>query len=276
MVDLYAIHPDDEPVYRRVIQRERALVQNDFKDEDTDSNVRCVMVVVPPAGFEVGKCAIVRRDPFYPYCYEVSVNGYPGFGILDELRFRYNGVEYSFPRNATNREIRNLLPADERPKMTVTGGEVIVGTETVNNPNWVNPATTTGSIPVNNPRTITQEIRVNVGRWFFGFTNQPDEFVFAETQAPGVADEYDYDPNGFTTVSDQRVTVRSREVPFLLSPVVRNCSTLVDTSTPSPIAAGALAYAARVPALGLSLMSIEPRVYQELSDVFDVSFEVEE
>lgn len=285
--DIYGIDPSEEQYFRRLIEREKGLRQNDQDSPGPTDNVRAVMVVRPPEEWQPGVCTVLRRDPFYPYCVELSIVGYPGFGVLDTIRGRiYDGIregEFSFARDATNQEIVAAFPAAWRSKMKATGGQVYVQNGMIQNPLW------SPTSPAGVPQFILNEETVSTGRWFLGFTELPRGLAFAETDVP-TADELaalgfddngdplpaELDPNGFETNGDPRVTVRFRSVNFLCSPLTTTFETLVDTSQPSPIAAGALAYAARVSGIGLSLLSIEPRVYQELSDVFDTSISFEE
>lgn len=285
--DVYGINPPDERYYRQLIEREKGLRQGDQDPPGPTDNVRAVMIVRPPEEWQPGVCTVLRRDPFYPYCVELSIVGYPGFGVLDTIRGRiYTGAregEFSFSRDASNEGIVAAFPASWRSRMKVTGGMVYVQTGLVPNPLW------TPTSPPSVPQFIMREETVSTGRWFLGFTEVPRGLAFAETDAPtaeelaalGFDDDgnpvpADLDPNGFETNNDPRVTVRFRSVNFLCSPLTTTFETLVDTTQPSPIAAGALAYAARVSGIGLSLLSIEPRVYQELSDVFDTSISFEE
>lgn len=293
---IYGIDARDEPLYRQVIQRERRLTQPDFAGGGTFPGVSAVMILETPAGFEPGKCAVLPADAEFPYCYEVSIIGYPGFGILNTIRGHIQGpndlepVEFSFARDATAAEIIAEFPVYWRDKMTVTGGQYPVGIETIPNPNYVDPVILTVNpetyIPPNNTRTIDVETTIATGRHFIGFKDLPVQIAFAETDVPTAAEiaalGFDafgdpvapgVDQYGFQTSIDPRASVRFREVTFLVSPVVHSCVSLVDTSIPSPIAVGALAFGAPVAALGFSLISIEPRVYQNLTGVFDVDIE---
>ena len=228
MADGYTIHPNDEPIFRRIIQRERGLTQGDEFSAGTPGGLLAVLIVRPPAGFVAGSAAVLRTDPRFPFCYEISVVGYPGFGVLDTITGRIDGVDWAFGRNDTPAEILAAFPPAWQSRMIVTGGAMLDDDDA--------------------------ETVVATGRHFIGFSEQPDEFV-VDDSAP----------------DDPRVAARSRAVPFLVSQLVRPCVSLVDTSVPSPIAAGALAFAGVVAGLGLSLLSIEPRVFQELTGVFDIN-----
>lgn len=278
----YGIDPDDRSYYSDMIRREKSLTQGDQENYQLAPQMAAVMVLVAPAGFVDGHCSILRRDPLYPYCYEVSVNGYPGFGVLDSFRGRLGTGDdaelFEFSRTADAETIIRAFPASVRNRMIVTGGQVLVNNSTYENPDW------SESSAADVPRYLVGEFTVSTGRLFIGF-EEPVDLFFAETDHPTEAQiaalgfdqdgnprEPETDDSGFTTNGDSRVTVRFRQVNFLCSPLTVTCQTLVDTSQPSPIAAGALAYAAQIPGIGFSLTSVEPRVYQELSGVFDRFF----
>lgn len=256
----YGIAPEDEQYYRQVIQREKRQHQIGQTEGIDQFGVQAVMLLYPPLRFDPGQCVKLFRDAAFPYCYEISVVGYPGFGTLDNFRFRITengrlGEEFQIPRTATEAQFVNGFPAEWRRKMRVTGGTF--GLE-------------------DGGEAVT-------GRYFVGFTELPTEFMVAETDAPteaevitlvgfdgqGEVNATPTDSNGFTTTLDKRVVAKLREVPFLCDDVPQECHTLVDTSVPSPIAMGALAYAAPVFGIGYSLISVEPRVYQNIEGPFE-------
>lgn len=288
MNQLFGIEPRDEPHYRSLIRRERALAQNDFQNEEYRQGVRAVMIVAKPDAWTPGKCIGLIQDVAFPYSFELSIAGYPGFGVLDKLRGRIGldesdplfggeetNAEFTFNRTDTNEQIVEALPKFWRERVRLTGGRIYTGTTTTTDADGVITST---------------DNYTNVGRWFMAFDYEPTTFAVAETEEPtdaellslvGVDNEGNLnaaptDDNGFSTNRDSRVTFRSRKVPFVCADLVSDIVSLVDTSIPSPIAAGALAYAANVPGLGLSIISVEPRVYQELSGAFDTPYEAPE
>ncbi|MCR9200435.1 MAG: hypothetical protein NXI04_17505 [Planctomycetaceae bacterium] len=284
MVDGFFISPRDEPVYREVIQERRSLRQADFEDEPQINGIRGAMIVDPPLGWQKGKCAVLREDAEFSFSYEVSINGYPGFGKLDVLRGRivkagqernpdFSG-EFTFRRDADNSAIIQALPKYWRTRVQVTGGKMRVDGKRVANPDFNDPET--------DPEFIFEDTMVNTGRWFIAFNEAPEEFVFAKTEGltqdeiisllgfndDGSIPDHPVDENGFPYNLDERLTVRVRQVPFVVSSLTTEFGTLVDTSQPSPIAVGALAYISQVPGIGNQLLSVEPRVYQDLGGIF--------
>lgn len=211
-----------------------------------------VMIAKTPRGFEPGYCVPLITDPRYPYCYELSVIGYPGFGVLESVRARIDDEEFSWSRTASTAQIRQAFPAAYRSKILVTGGQIELPDGTI----------------------------VSTGRVFIGAKEQLNLFI-ATQDAPADGETFGFDEYGSAlpaptdefgfeiTAQDSRVRLRMREVPFLASLIVREVVTLVDTSWPSPIAPGALAIATPVASLGFTIVSAEPRVYQELSGVFE-------
>lgn len=262
--------------YNQVIERERRLNPQGLPDEIGEARDLAVMILAPPVDRTAGKAVVLKVDALYPFSYEVSIVGYPGFGILDTLRFRISKTgrendpdvsgEYGVTRDATASQFVRALPKYWRDKVKITGGRIRY-TET----------TLEGGVV-----TRTERI-VQTGRYFVSFTEDPTEFVFAETDPPteaelitlvgfdsnGSLNSAPVDSNGFTTNQDSRVICRARKVGFLATDYVVDLSTLVDTSQPSPIAAGALAYVSRVSGgFGLAIQSVEPRVYQNLDGYF--------
>lgn len=276
MTDGFFITPQQKEFYLAAIERERRLNPQGLRDETLTPGTLAVMIVAAPTGRENGKAVTLKIDAAHPFSYELSINGYPGFGVLNTLRGRISKTgreddpdtsgEFSFPRDSEASAIVFALPKYWRDKVIVTGGRIrydetnIVG----------GVASTTARV-------------VQTGRYFIAFSEEPAEFVFAETDAPtqtelitlvgyddeGALNAAPVDDNGFTTNQDSRVTARVRKVRFVATDHVRDLTTLVDTSQPSPIAAGALAYVAVVSGgFGLSIQSVEPRVYQNLGGYF--------
>lgn len=256
----YGIDPPDEQYYRQVIQREKRLHQSGLTHALDQFGVQCVMILYPPRRFDPGQAVRVYRDVAFPYCYELSIDGYNGFGNLEAFRFRITengrlGDEFTIPTNATMAQFVNSFPAEWRRKMKVTGG--------------------TFGLPDGGV--------VETGRYFVGFSELPDQFLVAQTNAPTEAEIIDLvgfdnegnllpapeDPSGFTTTLDKRVIARLREVRFLCGDVPFEIETLVDTSVPSPISPGSLAYVAPATGMGYSIISCEPRVFQNIEGPFE-------
>lgn len=256
----YGIDPPDEQYYRNVIQREKQLRQIGQTEGIDQRGVQAVMILHPPLRFEPGKCVRLFRDAAYPYCYELSLAGYAGFGLFPGFRFRIQASrgeveEFSVSRTASLAQFHNAFPAYWRRKTKITGGQFGV-----------------------------EDGVVDTGRFFIGFSELPLLFTTALTREP-TQEELDLqsgfdefgnrlppltDRQGFTFVDDRRIVARLRENRLLCDDVPLDLETLVDTSIPSPIAAGALAYAVPVFGVGFSTLSVEPRVFQNIEGPFEV------
>lgn len=98
---------------------------------------------------------------------------------------------------------------------------------------------TGGTILDQDDQDLTQ---YQTGRFFLAFREEPSRFSIEDQ-------------------SSEVVRVRSREVPFVSAPTVRNVWSIADVTVPSPIAVGSLGFAGYCPGLGLTIMSLEPRVF---------------
>lgn len=134
-----------------------------------------------------------------------------------------------------------------------SGLSVISGT--INGAPWAFPWNIPGTAAVNGfPPAIRGFMRIaggaiidetaiyQTGRFYVGFSEQPLRFTVA-------------------TTGSEACEIRAREVPFILSPVLRNFYSVADVTVPTAIAPGALGFAGYVPGLGLSILSVEPRSF---------------
>lgn len=321
-VNAYYITENDNPLYARLIRRERTLKTEIDNPLGQLPHTVGAMIVHSPSGRDDGLAAIVAPNVAFPFCYEVSIHGYPGFGTLDTLRGRLNGVEFEFSRLDDAIAVRNALPPHRSGEIYIGGGTFLVPLEDVSDLTAqlelkrsqriqknaeAEAALKDGrlgdyqslkaeiSVLNDEIRELQAEIdqkqdvgvRYPTGRWFFGFATEPEEFVFAETSEPTEAErelfwsEIDnsgdpvpedfnlVDDNGFSTNTDTRTICRVRDVSFVPTGMLVRFKTLVDVSVPTPMSPGALCYLTQVAGFGYSVLSAEPRVYQNLPGLWE-------
>ena len=214
----FAFDERDAPDARGMLQEFRKRRQGDDIPTAPPVGVRAVLVVKPPKDFDPGRCMPLLRDAEYPYIWEVSLIGYPGFEELETIEAEIEGELFEFKWNALPAEARESIPENWRKKAAVSGGTV---------------------------HDDKDESFTDTGRFYFGFSEEPESFEVTPTNS-------------------EIVVVESRKVVFRPSPVLRDFWTIADVTVPSPIAAGAVGFAADVIGLGLSILSVEPRSFRPI------------